>query len=439
MEHLDIRYQNVTDLKPRSRNPRTHSKKQIQQIADSIKEFGFINPVLIDGENGIIAGHGRVEAAKLAGMSHVPTVRVDHLTPPQIKAYVIADNKLAENAGWDRELLALELKELTIEYHYDLKLIGFETVEIDELLSEQPPGEIDDVPQVDRSKPAVSRKGDLWIIGPHLLLCGDATDSDSYVRLLGDETAQMVFTDPPYNVRIDGHVCGLGKNKHHEFQMASGEMTKGEFTTFLARVFQNLASHSGDGSLHYICMDWRHMEEVLGAAKEPYSTFVNLCVWNKTNGGMGSFYRSKHELVFVFKNGSAPHINNVELGKNGRYRTNVWDYAGANAFGKDRDEELAMHPTVKPVSLVADAILDATHRGAVVLDAFAGSGTTLLAAERTGRRGFGIELDPYYVDTILKRLSNSCGLNARLSSSGMSFDAVSRSRSLDASWERALN
>jgi DNA modification methylase len=441
MQKLDIKYQNITDLKPQARNPRTHSKKQIRQIVDSIKEFGFINPILVDQDNSIIAGHGRVKAARLAGLTEVPTLQVDHLSPAQIRAYVIADNKLAENAGWDRELLVLELKELEITFHYDLKLTGFETAEIDLLYgdAETADAAADEIPEIDATKPAVSRLGDLWKIGSHYLLCGDALDPGSYAHLLDGETAQMVFTDPPYNVRIDGHVSGLGKVKHREFQMASGEMSKAEFTAFLETVFHNLADHSADGALHYICMDWRHIEEVLQAAKSPYTALENLCVWNKTNGGMGSFYRSKHELVFVFKNGTASHINNVLLGAHGRYRTNVWDYAGANTFAKDREEELAMHPTVKPVALVADAILDASDRGAAVIDAFAGSGTTLIAAEKTARRGYGIELDPRYVDTIIARMKKTCGLEAELVGADMDFETIRKRRSTDAAWEQAMS
>lgn len=440
MEQLAIQYRNIANLKPQARNPRTHTKRQIRQVAASIKEFGFVNPVLIDAENRIIAGHGRIEAAKLAGMTEVPTVKVDHLSPAQLRAYVIADNKLAENAGWDRELLVLELKELEITFKFDLTLTGFETAEIDLLYGTDGVSDstADEIPETNRSKAAVSQPGDLWRIGAHVLLCGDATKPETYARLLGGETAQLVFTDPPYNVRIGGNVSGLGNVKHREFQMASGEMSKADFTSFLKRVFHNLAQHSADGALQYICMDWRHMEEVLEAAKAPYTRLENLCVWNKTNGGMGSFYRSKHELVFVFKNGSAPHINNVDLGSHGRYRTNVWDYAGANTFGKDRDESLAMHPTVKPVALVADAILDASDRGAAVLDAFAGSGTTLVAAEKTGRRGFGIELDPYYVDTIIARMSKLFGFEAELVDAGFNYQAAQKRRT-DEAWEHALN
>ncbi len=432
MPPLKITYKSPAQLKPRARNPRTHTKKQIQQIAASIKEFGFISPVLTDGADGIIAGHGRIEAAKLIGMSDVPTVHVDHLTPAQIRAYVIADNKLAENAGWDRALLALELQELSVELNFDVTVTGFEVAEIDLLiqdLNKGAPDEADEVPEVDRSVPAVSRRGDLWCIGNHVLLCGDALDKGNYAKLLVARKAQMVFTDPPYNVVIAGNVSGLGKVRHREFAMASGEMSPDEFTKFLEAAFIRLIDFSSNGSIHFICMDWRHIRELLDAAAKPYHELKNLCVWSKTNAGMGSLYRSQHELVFVFKNGGAPHINNVELGRFGRNRTNVWNYAGLNTFGSDRDTELAMHPTVKPVALVADAILDCSKRDGIVLDAFAGSGTTLIAAEKTGRRGYAIEIDPYYVDTIVRRFDAVYGLKAVLAGSNVDFAAVSRQRS----------
>jgi DNA modification methylase len=429
---LKITYKSPTHLKPRINNPRTHTKKQIEQIAASIKEFGFISPVLIDGADGIIAGHGRVEAAKLIGMSNVPAVCVDHLTPAQVRAYVIADNKLAENAGWDRALLALELQELSVDLNFDVTVTGFETAEIDLLIQDLNQGtqdEADEVPEVDRSAPAVSRQGDLWRIGNHRLLCGDALNKDNYAKLLGSNKAQMVFTDPPYNVEIAGNVSGLGKAKHREFAMASGEMNPDEFTKFLETAFTSFAQFSSDGSIHFICMDWRHIRELLDAAAKPYREFKNLCVWSKTNAGMGSLYRSQHELVFVFKNGSAPHINNVELGRFGRSRSNIWNYAGQNTFGSDRETELAMHPTVKPVALVADAILDCSKRGGIVLDAFAGSGTTLIAAEKTGRHGYGIEIDPYYVDTIIRRFEAVYGVKAKHTDSSLDFAAMRHRRS----------
>jgi DNA modification methylase len=429
--NLKIAYTDPTKLIPRAKNPRTHTPKQIKQIAASIKEFGFISPVLIDGDWGIIAGHGRVEAAKLNGMSDIPTVRVDHLTPAQIRAYVIADNRLAENAGWDRNLLALELQELSVDLNFDVTITGFETAEADLIIGElgqNEPDEADEIPEIDRSQTATSQVGDLWKIGNHYLLCADALKSQTYTQLLGTKKAQLVFTDPPYNVRIAGNVSGLGKTKHREFAMASGEMTRLAFTEFLKAVFANLTKSSANGSIHFVCMDWRHIGEVLDAAEAIYSELKNLCVWVKTNAGMGSLYRSQHELVFAFKNGTKPHINNVELGRFGRNRTNVWNYAGVNTFGKNRNDELAMHPTVKPMALVADAIMDCSKRGGIVLDAFAGSGTTLIASEKTGRRGFGVEIDSHYIDTIIRRFDDVCGLKAVHVESGLSFEVLKSTR-----------
>jgi len=430
MSNLTIAYQPIEALKPREHNPRTHSKRQLRQLANSVSHFGFLCPVLVDGDNRIVAGHGRVEAAKLKGLKEVPTICVAHLSEAQIRAYVIADNKLAMNAEWNTELLRTELQQLSVEHGFDVTLTGFETAELDILLgtADDELDEADQVPEIDRSLPPVSRLNDLWRIGKHFVLCADATKPESYDRLLQGQKADLVFTDPPYNVPIEGHVSGLGRNHHREFAMASGEMTEGEFTDFLESVLRNLAAFSNDGSLHYVCMDWRHMWEVLAAGRKAYTEMKNLCVWNKTNGGMGSLYRSKHELVFLFKNGKAPHVNNVELGKHERYRTNVWDYAGVNTFRANRDEELAAHPTVKPVRMVADAIRDTSNRKAVVLDAFAGSGTTLVAAEQTGRRGYGLELDPHYVDVVVRRMAQTMGEKAVLARSNESFDEIARWR-----------
>lgn len=423
MNPLSITNLSPAELRPSRRNSRTHSPKQIQQIAESIKRFGFNNPVLLDDAGEIIAGHGRVEAARLLELPSVPTVRLSHLSEAEVRAYRIADNRLAELAGWDEELLALEFGELLeLDLDFDLSITGFEFGQIDALLSEDGKAEdpLDAAPIVDRQAPPVTRAGDLWRIGPHRLFCGDATELLSYERLLGGEKAQLVFTDPPYNVPIDGHVCGLGSVKHREFAMASGEMSSPEFSRFLEGVFRNLAGSSADGAIQFVCMDWRHMPEILGAGGSAFTELKNLCVWAKTNGGMGSLYRSQHELVFVFKSGSGKHINNVELGRHGRYRTNVWTYAGINSFGAGRDVDLADHPTVKPVALVADAILDCSRPNGIVLDPFAGSGTTLLAAHKTRRRGFGIELDPAYCDVVLKRMA-AAGLEPVEESSGLTF------------------
>lgn len=426
VDDLTIETMPVSALEPYARNPRRHTKQQIRQIAKSIETFDWTNPILIDGSGGVIAGHGRLEAAKLLGLERVPTIRLADMTEAQVRAYVIADNRLAELAGWDDELLAIELQALTeIDLDFDIEITGFATAEIDGLITglngTEDDDEADRLPEIDETTPPITQAGDLWLLGRHRLLCADATKADSFTHLMDGEAARMVFTDPPYNVPIDGHVCGLGSVKHAEFAMASGEMSEAEFVAFLQTVLGHMADVSMDGAIHFVCMDWRHLFELLTAGRKVYSDLKNLCVWNKTNGGMGSLYRSKHELVAVFKAGEAPHVNNVELGVHGRYRTNVWDYAGINTFGKDRDAELAMHPTVKPVALVEDAVLDCSRRGDIVLDAFSGSGTTLIAAERSGRRGFGLELDPQYVDATLKRFRDFTGEEPVHAASGLTL------------------
>jgi DNA modification methylase len=428
----------VSALKPYARNARTHSRKQIKKIAASIERFGFVNPVLIDENNLIIAGHGRVAAAKQLGWAEVPTLRVEHLSETEKRAYILADNRLAEEAGWDQEMLAIELQGL-IELDFSIELAGFDTAEADLILDAQaeanaPDQNIaDEVPPIPASGDAVTRPGDLWQLGSHRLLCADATIAGSYDTLLGDDRAAMIFTDPPYNVPIEGHVSGLGKVHHREFAMASGEMTQAQFRGFLETVFAHMAAHSVDGAIHFICMDWRHLGETLAAGEAVYSELKNLCVWAKSNGGMGTFYRSRHELVFAFKNGTAPHINNFELGQTGRYRTNVWEYAGVNSFGRDRDDSLAMHPTVKPAVLVADAIKDCSRRRQIILDPFAGSGTTLIAAEQTGRRARVLELDPLYCDTIIRRWQAFTGKRAQHGDTGPSFEEMEEQRLAEAS------
>jgi DNA modification methylase len=359
----------VSRLRPYPRNARTHSKKQIRQIADSIKRFGFTNPILIGDDNEIIAGHGRVEAAKLLGMESVPTVRLSHLDTTQRRAYVIADNKLALNAGWDREVLAIELQAL-VDLDFGSEITGFSLAEADLVIEEARESSPslkhdadDEIRPLSDVLSAVTRAGDLWLLGRHRLLCGDSRDRQAFDGVLEDERADVVFTDPPYNVAIDGHVCGLGRIRHREFATGAGEMSRLAFTAFLQLTLGHMAICCRDGAIAFVCMDWRHIGELLAAGEAVFSELKNLCVWNKTNGGMGSFYRSKHELVLVFKVGSATHTNSFGLGDTGRYRTNVWDYAGINALRSGRVEELAMHPTVKPVGLVADAIRDCSRRG----------------------------------------------------------------------------
>jgi DNA modification methylase len=427
---LNIVYRRIDELKPDPANPRRHAKKQVRQIAHSITEFGFNVPVLLDRENNVIAGHGRLLACRELGWSEVPTLCLDHLTPAQVRAFRIADNRLTEIATWDDRLLAAELKELSLlGLNFDIAVTGFEMGEIDLRIAslEEPPERDDDpadvVPEVPAGPP-LSKIGDLWVLGRHRILCGSALEAAAFVDLMGEERAAMVFTDPPYNVPIDGHVSGLGAVHHRPFPMASGEMDSTQFTTFLGEAFRNFAAFSDDGSIHFVCMDWRHAEELLAAGRGIYGEVKNLCVWVKDNAGMGSLYRSQHELVFVFKHGRREHRNNVQLGRFGRNRSNVWHYPGANSFARCSAEGnlSALHPTVKPVAMVADAILDCSARGDTVLDGFLGSGTTLIATERTGRRCCGLELDPRYVDTIIRRWQNLTGGKALQATSGRSFD-----------------
>jgi DNA modification methylase len=422
----------VALLRPYARNARTHSKKQIRQIAASIERFGFTNPVLVSDDGEIIAGHGRVEAAKLLGRRTVPTLTLSHLSEAERRAYVLADNKLALNAGWDKEILAIELQAL-VDLQFDVELTGFSLAEIDFVLDEI--GEADpdssDVPEdavpVVAGRP-ISLAGDLWLIGRHRLLCGDTQSPDAVEWLMNGKQADLVFTDPPYNVAINGNVCGLGSVKHREFAFASGEMSKAQFTAFLTTTLGNMAKVMRDGAIAFVCMDWRHMGELLTAGEASFTELKNLIVWNKSNGGMGAFYRSKHELIFVFKQGTGEHTNSFGLGDTGRYRTNVWDYAGISSIGANRSEELAMHPTVKPVALIADAIRDCSRRGEIVLDGFGGSGSTLIAAEKTGRCARLIEYDPLYCDTIIKRWERYTGKRAMLDATGQTFEEVGDDR-----------
>lgn len=422
----------LAELQPSPRNARTHSKKQIHLIAESIKGFGFVAPILIDGSGEIVAGHGRYEAAKLLGIAKVPVVCLDHLAPHQIRAYRVADNRLAELAGWDDAILKLELGDL-IEIDFAVELTGFETAQIDMIMSadEAPAPKAD---PADAVKPiaeqSVTRRGDLWLLGDHRILCGDARERADYETLMGGELAQMTFTDPPYNVRINGHVGGLGKIKHRAFPMASGEMDKPEFTGFLTIVFAEIATACQDGALIYTCIDGPHLHEMLTAGYAVYDELKAVITWAKTNAGMGSLYRTQTELIPLWKKGKAPHINNIELGRHGRYRTTLWTYAGANGFGRGRMEDLAAHPTVKPCAMVMDAIKDASKPRGIILDPFGGSGTTLIAAQKTKRRGYLMELDPLYVDVAIARWEKLFKGQARHAETGLTFDEMVAQRGL---------
>jgi DNA modification methylase len=433
---IDVVYRRLDELKLNPKNARQHSRKQVGQIAESMRTFGTVLPVVLDPEDTVIIGNGRVLAGRKLGFCELPTVKLKHLTPAQFQALAIADNRLAENSVWDDRILAEQLNELSaVDLGFSIEITGFDIGEIDvriEALNGEADGNgdlADDIPSIP-SKPPVTRPGDLWLLGPHRLYCGSALDPAAYATLMHGALATMIFTDPPYNVRIDGHASGLGAIRHREFAMASGEMDETEFKAFLTSSCALLTKNSIDGAIHFVCMDWRHIYELMTVGREIYSELKNICVWVKNNGGMGSFYRSRHELVLVFKQGGGSHRNNVQLGRFGRNRTNVWEYPGANSLGRGTEEGnlLALHPTVKPAAMVADAILDCSARGDVILDAFLGSGTTVIAAERTGRRCYGLELEPGYADTIIRRWQAFTGRDARHAASGRSFDELSAAR-----------
>jgi DNA modification methylase len=421
----------LDQLRPYPGNPRTHSKQQIRQIAASIERFGFTSPLLVSDDLEVIAGAGRLLAARELGMKEVPVIRLSHLNATERRAYVIADNQLALKAGWDQELLAIEIQAL-VDLDFEVELLGFEVPEIDMILEDQADSaptkssKEDAVPPL--SDTAVTRQGDVWQLGRHRLVCGDARDNATYEALLGNEEVGLIFTDPPYNVSIERHVSGKGQVRHEDFGMACGEMSEAEFTQFLEASLGVAAKRCRNGAIAYVCMDWRHMGELLVAGRRVFTELKNVCVWNKSLGSNGNFYRSKYELVFVFKAGEGPHINNVGLGAHGRYRTNVWDYAGVNRFSANRDDALAMHPTVKPVEMIKDAILDCSKRGDIVLDCFAGSGSLLVAAHKVGRTARLIEYDPRYCDVIIQRFEKLLGTPAILGSTGQTSQEVAEER-----------
>lgn len=426
---LGIEYRSPASLTPYEGNPRKHPERKIVQLMASIGGVGMPIPILIDEGAVVIAGHARLEAAKRLGMTEVPVIVASHWSPAQIRSYRIADNKIASLSSWDNEKLLVEIVAIVEMEDISVEAMGFETAEIDLMLegattsggasSADPADEVPDCPE-----DPVTHRGDLWRLGKHRLLCGSTLEPVNWVRLMQGETAAMVFSDMPYNVPIKGHVSGLRKVKHTEFAMASGEMDRAQFTGFAGDSIGNMAAPLKDGGVLTLAMDWKHSPEILAAIEANRLKLLNMCVWNKSNGGMGSLYRSKHELFWIAKKGKASHTNNVELGKHGRYRANVWDYPGVNSFGKSRSQDLADHPTVKPVALVADAIRDVTMPGEIVIDGFIGSGSTILAAERTKRRCYGVEIEPKYVDVALRRWSDMTGQQPILDETGETFAEV---------------
>ena len=439
---LQIEYAPIATLTENSRSARRHSKQKIAQLADSIRRLGFNVPLIVDAKGEILAGHARFAAAQLVGMDEVPVVRVSHLTDVESRAFMLADNKFALNAYWDFEVLADELKEL-INVGFDAVLTGFCEAEIDLTIcsaeeakaiksANAPENHIPEPPAL-----PVSKAGDMWLLGRHRLLCGDARDPADYARLLEDEKADMVFTDPPYNCPIAGHVSGLGKVVHENFAMACGEMADEEFIGFLALSLGLVAQSCRDGAIAFVTMDWRNVGNLMEVGKAVFSELKNICVWNKLRGGMGAFYRSQHELVLVFKVGTAPHTNNFGLGGTGRHRTNVWDHHGVSALSSSGAEALEMHPTVKPVALIVEALKDCSRRGEIVLDPFGGSGSTAIAAEKCGRVARLIEYEPRYCDTIIERYRRVTGKEAVLAGSGETFDEVAEARATRAAGESA--
>lgn len=419
-------------LKPYPGNARTHSDAQLATIARSIQTFGWMNPILAERDGTIIAGHGRWLASRQLGVARCPVIRVEHLSSDSVRAYRLADNRLAELSGWDSDILEIELQHLSsIELDFNIETIGWTHAELDVMLSDEEDSDKGDPTDQDVGPPAgaaVSQLGDLWLLGKHRLLCGSALEAGAFQELMDGKQAAMVFVDAPYNVKIDGHVSGLGKTRHREFAMASGEMSDSEFREFLASNAKLLAANVAPGAIVMMCMDWRGLLTLQLAIAEAGLSLINLAVWTKSSGGMGSLYRSQHELVLITKHGKARHANNVELGRHGRYRTNVWRYAGVNSFGKGRMEQLAGHPTPKPIAMVADAIRDVSKRGEIVLDSFMGSGTTLLAAERTARVAYGMDLDPCYIDLAIRRWEKMTGQSAVLAATGQSFAEVTAKR-----------
>lgn len=426
---MNIQTIRIETLKPNPRNARTHAKKQIRQIANSIATYGFAVPIVTDENAMILAGHGRYAAAQLLDMKEVPVVTLTGLSAAKKRALALADNKIAENSGWDREMLAVELAELSemlIEDNLDISITGFAAAEFDQLSTDLEEDSSDPADAIDPQWTAantISKPGDLWVLGNHRLLCGDAREAEILNRLMDENRAAMAFLDPPYNVRVRD-IVGRGQVKHREFAMASGEMSRGEFVGFLSKTLQAASSVSKDGAVHYVCMDWRHIKELLEAGQGVYGETLNLAVWVKSNAGQGSFYRSQHEFVGVFRVGNEQHRNNIELGRHGRYRSNVWHYAGVNTFRAGRLDELKAHPTVKPIALVADAMKDCTRRSDIVLDTFSGSGTTILAAERVGRRAFAVEIEPRFVDVAIRRWQAFTRKDAIEPTSGRCFDEI---------------
>jgi DNA modification methylase len=425
---LEILYPAISAVKPSPHAARQHNRHQRHKLLSLLKKFGQVTPIIVDENYAIVDGHAVYEAMLELGYDEIAVIVVANRTEAEIRALRLALNRISQDTQWDAPKLKAEFEAL-IALSFDLDLTGFGAVEIDMALSiDAPAGNtVEEVAAADvepQNGPTVTQPGDIWHLGRHVVACGDARDAGHLRALVGEARVTVVFTDPPYNVKISGFVSGLGKNQHREFAMASGEMARDEFVAFLAAFISALKPTLIDGAIIFIAMDWRHIGELLDAAAQHDLEHKNLCVWVKSNAGMGTFYRSQHKLVFVFKHGDAPHQNNFGLGQHGRSRSNVWQYRGVNAFGKDRTELLGVHPTCKPVAMIADALRDVSRRGDQILDPFLGSGSTLIAADETGRICIGNEIDPAYVDVAIRRWQRQTGRDAVSVSTGETFAAV---------------
>ena len=413
----------IGELRPPSRNVRPPEPAHVREVATSIATLGFCAPVLVDRDNRVLDGWVRVEAARQVGLARLPCIVADHLTSAEARLLRIALNRLGEKGRWDLDELKLEIGELILE-EAPIEIAGFSDIELDQVMLDEEPAATEAGPlEPEPEATPIARPGDIFCLGPHRIACGDARDPDLLERLMGAAPARLVLTDVPYNVPIRGHVTGLG---HREFAMASGEMSRSEFLAFNAAWIAAAERHLVDGGVLATFIDWRGYPTVHGAADQHGLEPLNLVVWAKTNAGMGSLYRSGHELLPLFKKGSGPHVNNVELGRHGRWRSNVWTCPGASSLGSDARRGLKQHPTVKPTAMLEDALLDLTRRGEIVLDPFLGSGSTLIAAERTGRVCRGIEIDPLYADVVVRRYQEVTGNAATLLETGETFEARER-------------
>jgi DNA modification methylase len=426
---LEIVYLPATAIKPSPHAARQHSRAQRRKLKSILGRFGQVVPLPLDATTGtLIDGHAVFDALVELDHDEIAVIRLENRSEVEIRALRLALNRVAQDAVWDDAKLRGEFEYL-VSIGFDLDLTGFEAIEIDMALAiDVPAANIVEEEMLDEIEPTegptVTQFGDVFHLGDHKVGCGDAHDAAFIDNLAGGKTVACVFSDPLYNVPIDGFVSGLGKTRHREFAMGTGEMSREQFVAFLSATVAAIKPVLADGAILYLCMDWRHGGELCEAAAQNGLEQKNLCVWVKSNAGMGSFYRSQHELIYVFKHGEGPHKNHFGLGAGGRNRSNVWQYRGVNAFGKDRTSLLGVHPTVKPVAMIADALRDVTRRGDIVLDVFLGSGSTLIAAEETGRVCIGVELDPAYVDVAIRRWQKRTGKDAVHAVTGETFDAI---------------